>query len=194
MRRSVMAASLLLGGALLLGTTPALADISVGTNLGVAIHSPENGGSSATFIGIPSQSNLVGAVRPGFRIGAAGSARDHEGYLDTSYDGFSYSGSTIHALRLGLNYQYNAMRDASTHPYLTVGGGIYNVGNGDVSATSTTFGGGIGIGVPVSENHGRFRLEFRVDHLNEGKEGGDVVIAAANVFQFTAGFDLWMKN
>jgi hypothetical protein len=188
-------ASLLLGSAVLLAAAPsARADISVGTSFGVAIHSPEGGGSNTTLVGVPSQAGLTGTVRPGLRIGGARSARDHEFYLDTSYDGINSSGNGIHALRFGLNYQYNFSRAASTHPYVTAGAGMFNVGGGSVSATSATFGGGIGLGVPVSEDHGRFRVEFRIDHLNDGKDGGDVVIGAANVFQLMAGFDLWMKN
>jgi len=194
MRRTHSAAWLLLGSAMLLTTAPsARADIYVGTSFGVAIHSPEGGGDNTTLIGVPSQAGLTGTVRPGLRVGGAGSARDHELYLDTSYDGLSSGGSSIHALRLGVNYQYNFM-GGSTHPYVTVGGGMYNVGGESVSATSATFGGGLGLGVPISEDHGRFRVEFRVDHLSDGKDGGNVVIGAANVFQLMAGFDLWMKN
>ncbi|HET9951763.1 MAG TPA: outer membrane beta-barrel protein [Candidatus Eisenbacteria bacterium] len=194
MRRVHSTATLILGSALLLATaTPALADISVGTNFGVAIYSPEEGGDNSTLIGVPSQAGLIGTIRPGLRVGGAGEKRDHEGYVDLSYDAISSNGSGIHALRIGANYQYN-FGGSSTRPYLTFGGGIYNVGGESVSATSPTFGGGVGLGVPLSENHGRFRIEFRLDHLNEGKDGGDVVIDAANVYQFTAGFDLWMKN
>ena len=195
MRRIRSAASIVLGGALLLAAAPhARADISVGTSFGVAIHHPSNGGDNTTLVGVPSQAGLAGTVRPGLRIGGVGQKRDHEVYLDTSYDGLSSGGSSLHALRLGLNYQYNFARSGSTHPYLTAGAGIYNVGGEGISATSATFGGGVGLGVPVSEDHGRFRVEFRLDHLNDGKDGGDVVVGAANVFQITAGFDLWMKN
>ena len=191
-------AFLLLGSTLLLATaSPSLADMSVGTNFGFAIHNPENGGENTTLIGVPSQAGLLGTVRPGLRIGGAGSKRDHEGYVDLSYDGISSNGSGAHALRIGVNYQYN-FNSSATHPYLTFGGGMYNYGGGgdgdNISATSTTIGGGVGLGVPVSENHGRFRVEVRLDHLSEGKDGGDVLIGAANVCQFTMGFDLWMKN
>jgi hypothetical protein len=170
-----------------------LADISVGTNFGVAIHSPEDGGDNTTLVGVPSQASLIGTIRPGLRIGGAGSKRDHEGYLDLSYDGISSGGSSFHALRLGLNYQYN-FGGGSFRPFLTIGGGVYNVGGESIDANSATFGGALGFGVPVSDDHGRFRLEVRLDHLNEGKDGGNVVIDPANVYQFTMGFDLWMKN
>jgi hypothetical protein len=194
MRRVHLAAHLLLGSALLLATaSPAFADISVGTNFGFAIHHPEDGGDNTTLVGVPSQASLVGTVRPGLRIGGAGEKRDHEGYVDLSYDGLSSNGSSVHALRIGVNYQYN-FAGTSMRPFVTVGGGMYNLGGESVSATSSTIGGGLGFGVPVSDDHGRFRLELRMDHLNDGKDGGNVVIGAANVYQFTLGFDLWMKN
>ena len=194
MRRVPSAATLSLGCVLILAAAaPALADISVGTNFGVAIHSPSDDGDNTTLIGVPSQASLIGTVRPGLRLGAAGGERVHESYLDLSYDGISTNSAAIHALRIGANYQYN-FRGASMRPFLTVGAGIYSYGGENVGATSSTFGGGVGFGVPVSDDHGRFRVEFRLDHLNEGKDGTDVLIDAANVYQFTFGFDLWMKN
>ena len=194
MRRVDPAAPLfLLSALLLLSASPARADISVGTNFGVAVHSPADDGDNTTLIGVPSQANLVGAVRPGLRIGGAGSKRDHEGYLDLSYDGISTNSGANHVLRIGVNYQYN-FRGASVRPFLTLGGGIYSYGGENVGATSTTVGGGVGFGVPVSDDHGRFRMEFRLDHLSDGKDGTDVLIGAANVYQLTLGFDLWMKS
>ena len=122
MRRVSIVAALILVCALPLSAAPpALADISVGTNFGVAIHSPEDGGDNTTLVGVPSQASLIGTIRPGLRIGGAGSKRDHEGYLDLSYDGISSGGSSFHALRLGLNYQYN-FGGGSFRPFLTIGG------------------------------------------------------------------------
>lgn len=180
----------------MVGTVPARADISVGTSLGLAIHDPEGSGQSTTLIGIPSQAGVVSTVRPGFRFGTAVEDRKHEGYADITFDRQSSGGSSLHALRLGVNYQYN-FDPTKSAPYVTFGGGLYNIsadgGFGSAGATSGTIGGGFGLGVPVSENHGRFRVEARVDHLFEGDDGGFTLIDAANVFQLNLGFDLWMK-
>src|SRR5262245_39851925 len=45
--------------------SPARADVSIGTNLGVTIHSPDDGGDNVTLISIPSQANALSLLRPG---------------------------------------------------------------------------------------------------------------------------------
>ena len=177
---------------------PASAMWSLGANLGVTIHNPsEDGDDTATLVGIPTQTSPFGTLRPGLRIGYAGEALKHEGFLDTSYDAQYIDEFDVHAMRLGANYQYNFSPGASMRPYLTAGIGILNVG-GDfgfdsVGATSLTYGGGVGLGFPVSDNAGRLRVEARADRIDEGEDDGDVVIEEATVINVTFGFDLWLR-
>ena len=177
---------------------PASAMWSLGANLGVTIHNPsEDGDDTATLVGIPTQTSPFGSLRPGLRIGFAGEALTHEGFLDASYDAQYIDEFDVHALRLGANYQYNFSSGASMRPYLTAGVGILNVG-GDfglesVGATSLTYGGGVGLGFPVSDNAGRLRVEARADRIDEGEEDGVVLIGEATVINVTFGFDLWLR-
>ena len=172
---------------------------SLGANLGFTIHNPsEEGDDTVTLVGIPTQTSPFGTLRPGLRIGFAGEAIEHEGFLDASYDAQFVDEFDVHALRLGANYQYNFSPGASMRPYLTAGIGILNIGGdfgfvGSVGATSLTYGGGVGLGFPVRDNAGRLRIEARADRIDEGEDDGDVIIQEATVINVTFGFDLWLQ-
>jgi Outer membrane protein beta-barrel domain len=177
---------------------PASAMWSLGANLGVTFHDPsDEGDDTTTLVGIPTQTSPFGTLRPGLRIGYAGEALQHEGFLDASYDAQYIDDFDIHAMRLGANYQYNFSPGASMRPYLTAGVGILNLGGdfgfASVGATSLTYGGGVGLGFPVSDNAGRLRVEARADRIDEGEDDGDVVIGEATVINVTFGFDLWLR-
>jgi hypothetical protein len=66
-------------------------------------------------------------------------------------------------------------------------------GFGEVGATSLTFGGGFGVGFPVSNKAGRIRVEARMDKLDSADDDGITVIGEATVIQIGAGFDLWFR-
>lgn len=175
--------------------TPAHAVVSLGANLGVSIYDPSDG-DGVTMIGVPSQTGLISSVRPGLRFGFAGQRLNHEGFLDLSLDTYASDGDELHSVRLAGNYQYNFGGSGGTRPYLTAGVGLLNQGGGNgetVGATSLTYGGALGVGFPVSDGSGRLRLEVRLDRVEEGEDGSLLVIQAANVFNVTFGFDLWMK-
>lgn len=180
-----------------LSASPARAVVSLGANLGLSIYDPtEEGADGITMIAFPSQGSLLSSVRPGLRVGFAGERMNHEGYLDLSLDSYSSDGDELHSIRLGGNYQYNFGSGGKSHPYLTAGIGLLNQGasNGEsVGATSLTYGGGLGVGFPVSDGAGRLRVELRLDHVDEGADAGNIVISEATVYQVTFGFDLWMK-
>lgn len=198
MRRFVASFVMSLAGlALVLAPVSGQAAWSLGANLGVTIHDPSDGGDTFTLIGFPTQASAFSSLRPGFRVGYAGSKMDHEGYLDLSYDSQSADGDDLHSLRLAGNYQYNFGTAASVRPYVTLGAGIFNVGYdagfGSVGATAATFGGGFGMGMPVSDDRGRLRWELRYDRLQEGDDDGFTIIGEASVVSILFGFDLWMR-
>jgi lipid A 3-O-deacylase PagL len=191
MRRvSVLAAVL---ATVLIAPAPALAKWSLGANLGLTVYDPtEPGSANVTMIGVPTGTSVFTSIRPGLRVGFTDEAMDHEPYLDLGFDQQSSGGESFRATRLGANYQYN-FHEATVRPYVTAGAGIYGVHGPGVSSTSLTFGGGAGIGIPVSGGAGRLRVEGRYDHLGEGKQNGSVVIDEAHVIQLSFGFDLWMR-
>ncbi|HEU4333777.1 MAG TPA: outer membrane beta-barrel protein [Candidatus Eisenbacteria bacterium] len=199
MRRVPVPLVLLLAGiALLLAPAPAHAAWSLGANLGVTVHNPtDDGDDTVTMIGFPTQASAFSSLRPGLRIGYAGQAMTHEGYLDLSYDSQSADGDDVHAMRLAANYQYNFGANSSVKPYVTLGAGLFNFGYdtgfGSVGATAATFGGGIGMGMPVSDDRGRLRWELRYDRLGEGEDGGIAIIGEAGIISVLFGFDLWMR-
>jgi hypothetical protein len=178
-------------------TRPALATWGIGANMGVTIHNPEGPGDDVTMFGVPTQANALSSIRPGLRVSYTGTAMSHEGFLDLSYDRQSSEGDHLSTLRLAGNYQYNFTTSGSPRPYLTFGVGMFHegleTGFGDVGATSLTFGGGFGVGFPVSDKAGRIRVEARMDKLDSADDDGIPVIGEATVIQIGAGFDLWFR-
>lgn len=188
--------AILLVAVLALAPATSWADWELGANLGVTIHDPsEPGEDNVTFIGAPSGSSVFTSLRPGLRVGASSGARTHEAYLDLGYEHISSGGGSIHSTRLAGNYQYN-FPGASVRPYVTAGLGIFNESAdfdiGNTGATAMTFGGGAGLGLPVSDGAGRLRFEARYDKMQEGKHLGEVVIPEAGILSFLFGFDLWI--
>jgi hypothetical protein len=194
--RSIVVAPFALASILVM-TQPALATWGLGANMGVTIHNPEGGGGDITMFGVPTQANALSSIRPGLRVSYTGSAMSHEGFLDLSYDRQSSEGDHLSTLRLAGNYQYNFTTSGSPRPYLTFGVGMFHegleTGFGDLGATALTFGGGFGVGFPVSDKAGRIRVEARMDKLDSADDDGITVIGEATVVQIGAGFDLWFK-
>ena len=186
----------------ILATQPAQATWGVGANLGLTIHNPDGPGDDVTMFGIPTQANAFSSIRPGLRVSyAGGAAMKHEGFLDLSYDRQSTEGDHLSTLRLAGNYQYNFTMSGSPRPYVTFGVGMFHEGfdveglggDEDVGATAMTFGGGFGVGFPVSQGAGRIRAEVRMDKLDNADDDGFPVIGEATVIGIGAGFDLWFK-
>jgi hypothetical protein len=177
-------------------TQPAFATWGVGANMGFTIHNPEGPGDDVTMFGAPTQANAT-SIRPGLRVSYTGSEMSHEGFADVSYDRQSSGGDHVSTLRFAGNYQYNFKSSGSPRPYVTFGVGMFHegfsTGGGDVGATSLTFGGGFGVGFPVSKKAGRIRVEARMDKLDSADDGGVTVIGEATVIQIGAGFDLWFR-
>jgi len=179
-------------------TQPAHATWGVGANLGLTIHNPDGPGDDVTMFAIPTQANAFASIKPGLRVSYTGNVKtNHEGFLDLSYDRQSSDGDHLSTLRLAGNYQYNFTMSGSPRPYVTFGVGMFHegfdTGGGDLGATSMTFGGGFGVGFPVSDKAGRIRVEARMDKLDNADDDGFPVIGEATVIQIGAGFDLWFK-
>lgn len=179
-------------------TQPALATWGVGANMGLTIHNPDGPGDDVTMFGVPTQANALSSIRPGFRVSYVGGAKmTHEGFLDLSYDRQSSDGDHLSTFRLAGNYQYNFTMSGSPRPYVTFGVGMFHegfdAGGEDLGATSMTFGGGFGVGFPVSNGAGRIRVETRMDKLDNADDDGFPVIGEATVIQIGAGFDLWFR-
>jgi hypothetical protein len=190
MRRALIAAGLLVS--VVLAPARAFSAWGLGANLGLSILNPsEIGVPNATVVGVPAQST---AFMPGLRFSMTEGTMVHEAYVDLGYFGESSEGDHFHTMRLGGNYQYN-FKGTSARPFLTAGVGIFNVGSGagGPHATTFTFGGGAGVGFPVSDNAGRLRLEARVDKIREGRSNGEIVIGETTAIQVLFGFDLWVR-
>jgi len=179
-------------------TQPALATWGVGANLGLTIHNPEGPGDDVTMFSVPTQANALASIKPGLRVSYTGNVKtNHEGFLDLSYDRQSSDGDHLSTLRLAGNYQYNFQTSSSMRPYVTFGIGMFHEGfdsgGENLGATSMTFGGGFGVGFPVSNGAGRIRVETRMDKLDSADDDGIPVIGEATVIQIGAGFDLWFR-
>jgi outer membrane protein with beta-barrel domain len=194
--RSIIVALFALASVLVM-TQPAHATWGVGANMGLTIHNPEGPGDDVTMFGVPTQANLLSSIRPGLRVSYTGTAMSHEGFLDLSYDRQSSGGDHLSAFRLAGNYQYNFTTSGSPRPYMTFGVGMFHeglsAGGGELGATAMTFGGGFGVGFPVSDKAGRIRVEARMDKLDSADDNGVTVIDEATVIQIGAGFDLWFR-
>jgi hypothetical protein len=157
----------------------------LGTDLGVSIYHPTNGGDNLTVVSWPQ--NIVEEV-PSLRIGALlGPSMAHEVYAKTGFVDESRGGGSVHILALTGNYQYTFPAEGGASPYLTAGGGLLDAGSSGGSSTSGVFGGGVGVRYPVAERHGALHFEARFDRIGESDR-----VRPMNVFSFLFGFELWM--
>jgi hypothetical protein len=162
---------------------------SIGANLGAQFISPDVS-ESITLIGWP-----IG----GLRVGFTGDNPTHEFYLDTALSMLSQDDASLNEVLFMGNYQYNFGSQGSTAPYVTAGVGIAMLSadsgspGGDVSATSTIFGGGVGLRHKMGNGHGTLRGEVRYDMQGEGEDSSVIVVEEAGIFGIRLGFDLWDK-
>jgi len=189
MRSLALAAVVSLG---LLQATTAFANWSLGSNLGLSFMSPKDE-DHVTTVGLPSGAGFFPVVQPGLRIGFKGEESALEGYFDTGFALIHQGGATAHAVEATANFQDSFRPENDSSLYLTAGAGVVNADNSLESATSFTFGGGLGIWHRVEHDHGRIRAEVRYDRLTKGDDHGAIVISEAGIVGLKLGFDLWMK-
>ncbi|HEY6572271.1 MAG TPA: hypothetical protein VI198_03040 [Candidatus Eisenbacteria bacterium] len=165
---------------------------SLGTNYGFAVHNPDKGRNSTAF----DWPGSAFGFQPGMRLGVTGGSRFSEGYLDLGMFFLDEAVGSRRDLQASLNYQRNLSPQSTTTLYFTAGGGLVHRGDdsgtASVSATSGTFGGGVGVRNEISNGFGSLRVEARVDRVLEASDRGAVVIEPAVVYALKVGFDLWL--
>jgi len=130
------------------------------------------------------------------RLGVTGGTRTSEGYLDLGVLFLDGDDVSRRDLQASLHYQRNLAPERPTTLYFTAGGGVVHRAEdtplSSAGATSATFGGGVGVRNEVSNGFGSLRVEARVDRIEEGRSGGQVLISRAFVYALKVGFDLWL--
>jgi hypothetical protein len=181
------AALALLASTLLVPATGHAATM-VGTNFGLSVLMPPDGGDDLIAIAAPGQAGtLVPGLIPGLRIGASGG--HHEGYLDLAISLLSASGTTITNVTATANYQANFSPASIASPYLTAGFGVVHVSYESESETTPIVGGGVGLRRTLSNGHGGVRFEVRADHFFESDQG----LIEGTAIGFKLGFDLYLN-
>jgi hypothetical protein len=132
-----------------------------------------------------SGTNILGVSQPGMRVGWSIGGKQNEIYTATGLDVISADRETAYGVTATFNYQRNFTDNA----FITVGGGVFSLGDGSTSATVPVFGGGIGYLHPLPSGQGRFRWEMRLDRQGEDADFG---LPKTNLFTVRLGFDLMM--
>lgn len=155
--------------------------MGLGTNLGLTIQTPPEGGHNTTIFEWP---NSAINLQPGIRVGYS-PVPHHEMYLNTGVYYRSQTNEKFHIIEATVNYQYNLRGDAGFTPYVTAGGGIVTANTSGESESvdfnddpitisysdsysSPLFGGGLGIAGKVADGSGRLRAEVRYDRVTKG--------------------------
>jgi len=159
----------------------------VGTNFGLSVLMPPDGGDDLIAIAAPGQAGtLVPGLIPGLRIGA--SSGPHEGFLDLAISLLSASGTSITNVTAMANYQANFSPASLVSPYVTAGFGVVHVSYESESETSPVVGGGVGMRRTLGNGHGAVRFEVRADHFFES----DQALIEGTAIGFKLGFDLYL--
>lgn len=157
----------------------------LGMDLGLSIVNPETSTENITVVAWPSN---VMEFLPAFRFGVAfGGSQEHEVFAKTGFVSESTGGHSVSLLSLTGNYQYAFPVQGSVSPYLTAGGGLVSISDGN-SDQSALLGGGVGARFRVADGNGALRLEGRYDHVSQGDH-----LDAAGVISLLFGFDLLMR-
>jgi hypothetical protein len=183
MKRTIAVA---VGSSVALFAASAAADVSIGSQLGIAADIIDDRDDNVTFA-VPFG---VAALRPGFRLGFTGDYGQHEGFVDIG----SQFGDVVGGVR-GIhvvtgNYQYNFSPRSFNTFFLTAGGGFFwwNLRNeGDVFAP--VVGGGLGLRQRVARDGGTLREEFRIDVQPDTQRFRPTTL----MLSFRFGFDLWFR-
>ena len=161
---------------------------SLGSNFGISVLNTQSGGSSSV---VTWPGDVFGYL-PGIRIGFLDRRSSTEFFVDTGL--YRSSGAEFRVLQTSGNIQFNLSRRASSGAYLDAGVGFWSsrqgTGSNSTSATVPSFGAGLGARRVLSQGHGAFRGEVRLDHFFENQAAG---LEALTAMGFKFGFDLWMR-
>jgi hypothetical protein len=187
---------------LLLLHSSALANWSIGANLGYSFIDYIGNSYDQTIVSAPSSTQGEATLQPGLRIGVNPWHTHHEFYLDTGYSLFQAGGYDSQTLNSTGNYQFSANPTGPTSAYLTVGAGAVwsrfqysppTIITTPHSGTSFVYGAGIGVWHRIADDHGRIRAEVHFDRVGNADDGEVNVIDEAQLINVRLGFDLWMK-
>jgi len=205
MRSSTVVPVLLFALLVLLPAAPATAlDWGLGADLGMSVFMPDyEGADNISLVGWPMGATFVFGELPlpsagGLRLSFSGANPMHEVWIGTSFNRTGVEGMALHAFGMTGNYQFNFATQGAFTPYVTAGAGLFRVGfspdHGDgMSATSATFGGGVGLGYVMAGGAGRLRAEVRYAQLTEGTHEGSRIIPKGGEIGFRFGFDVWSR-
>jgi len=172
---------------MILVATPASAGAwSLGSHFGLSTLKGAKGGGSSTVLAWPA--NAI-AYQPALRVGFGDSRRTHELQFDSGLFLLDEGGSTLTLLAGSAGYQFTLASSWANAPFVNASVGFYREGGETLSATSPTFGAGIGMRHRVRDGHGALRFEGRVDRLRRAPEFDRPGLTS---FGLRLGFDLWL--
>lgn len=176
-----------------LAAAPAVArDWSVGSNLGLSVLNARDA-PNVTYLSFP---GTVVALQPGLRVGLRGASPHQEAFVDAGLTLATASGFSSTSLGLTGNYQLNLTSGPGTRPFVDGGlGFLYasrEIASETASATSATFGLGVGLRHVFPGRQGDLRGELRWDYVTKGEDGDVVLTPAGAGVGIKLGFDLWL--
>jgi len=170
-----------------LATHAATAEGLVGASFGYTPIS-ENGGGSGHFIAAPA--SVIG-FQPGLRLGGMTADRRWSVFGDFGLLMETAGGGSATIAMVEPQVQFNALPHAAVTPTFNVGGGFFHAdGDGGSGTTQALIGAGLGIQHDISDRHGHFRAELRLEHVMEKKSGPFVEQSAFTLVSVKLGFDL----
>jgi len=179
---------------LLVAAPAAARDWSMGSNLGLSVLSARDA-ENVTYLSFP---GTVVALQPGLRIGLRGSGSRQETFFDAGLNLATASGFRSTSLGVTGNWQLNLATGPGVQPFVDAGlGFLYasrEVARVTASATSATFGAGVGLRHTLPGGHGDIRGELRWDYVTKGEDGDVVLTPAGAAIGLKLGFDLWIPG
>jgi hypothetical protein len=179
--------SVVLALAALLAAQPARSvSFSAGSHLGVFyIRSDQADAGTTTVVAWPANAFTY---QPGLRLALGDARHAHELYFDSGLLLMDEAGSTVGMFSALGGYQHTFWARRRDAPFVNVGLGLYREGGATRSATSTAFGGGVGLRHIVGDMHGAVRIEARWDRIRGSAEFGRPRL---DTIGLRLGFDLW---
>jgi hypothetical protein len=161
---------------------PAAARTSIGANTGFTMLS---GGGDLVIAAPATTSPFHAGVVPGLRIGLMEQARTAP-VIETSLAVLA-SSRVLAMLHVAAHVRHHLGHRPDEGPYVTAGMGVVFE---EERASRQTFGIGLGASRPVSDDHGRVRIELRYDYVPEEQRNQYGGYPAIHAVSFKVGFDL----
>ncbi len=160
---------------------------SLGSQMGLStIRSSSTTSGSSTVLAWPSNAFTY---QPGLRIGIGDSRHAREVVIDSGMFLIDEAGSILSLFAASASYQQTFMPRWRNAPFANAGIGFYREGGAARSATSTSFGAGVGVRHALGSGHGALRAEGRLDYLKDSDTFGRPALITLGL---RLGFDLWL--